>query len=121
MTLASQIITDASVVFTNTSDFAELVTYVPHQYWGEAARAERSISAVVIREDMQILGEDGDSIVPVYQVHVANDSTVGIASDELDLGGDAIKLPPRDGKAAEQRTITRLVTQDTGMLVLECQ
>jgi hypothetical protein len=76
---------------------------------------------VVIREQITVLSEAGDTVVPVYEVHVANSSTVGISSDELDLGGDQIELPPRDGKTAEKRTITQLLTQDTGMLVLRCQ
>jgi hypothetical protein len=121
MTLKDQIDNDSSLVFTNTSDFAETVTYYPHIYFGATVRASRSISAVVFRQQVQVLGEDGDSIVPIFEVHVANDSTVGISSDELDTGGDQIEFPPRDGKDAEKRTITHLVTQDHGMLVLQCQ
>jgi hypothetical protein len=121
MTLRSQIETDASLVFLSTDDFAETVTYYPHTYYNATSRSERSISAVVIRESITVLGEDGDTVLPVYEVHVENDSTDGISSDELDIGGDQIGLPPRDGKAAERKTITRLMTQDHGMLVLECR
>ena len=121
MTLRSQIEADVSAVFLNTGEFAETVTYYPHAYYGQTPRASRSISAVVFREQIAVVGEDGDTVLPVFEVHVENDSTVGISSDELDLGGDQIGLPPRNGKAAERKTITRLITQDHGMLVLECR
>lgn len=121
MTLRDMIASDASDVFLNTSDFAETVTYYPHTYHGATARASRSISAVVFREQLTIIGEDVDTVAPLFEVHVANSTTVGINSDEIDLGGDQIEFPPRDGKAAERRTITELVTQDNGMLVVRCR
>lgn len=122
MTLKQSIADDAVTVFCNSSEFAETVTYYPYQYPGDAARDPRSIVAVVIREQLSSFGEDGsEAVLPVYQVHVANDSTNGIAGDELDLGGDQIALPPRDGETAERKSITQLLTQDNGMLVLECR
>lgn len=119
MTLHDMIITDAATVFTSTDDFAEEVTYYARQQFGGAVPAARVINAVVIRE--QIANLDDDTVSPMWQVHVANDSTLGISSAELDLGGDQIELPPRDGKDAVRRTITQLITQDHGMLVLECR
>lgn len=121
MTLRTTIETDAVTVFTATDDFAEVVTYHPRQRFGEPAPTPRTINAVVIREQITIIGEDGDTVSPVWQVHVANDTLLGIASTELDLGGDQIELPPRDGKTAERRTITQLQVQDHGMLVVECR
>ena len=119
MTLHDVILSDASSVFTSTDDFAEVVTYYARQQFGEAVPSARPINAVVLRE--QITSLDGDNVSPVWQIHVANDSTLGISSSELDLGGDQIELPPRDGKAAIRRTITQLLIQDHGMLVLECR
>ena len=120
MTLAASLTTDSSL-FVDTDDFGETVTYYPRNFFGQASRSSRSISAVVIREQLQGLAQDGgDAVVPRFEVHVRNDSTYGISSDELDLGGDQIGFPVRDGKTAEKRSITRLITQDTGMLVLEC-
>jgi len=121
MTLANSIITDAANVFTSTSDFAETVTYYPHQYFGETARDARSISAVVFRNPVQVLQEDGNVVLAEYEVHVANSSSVGISSDEIDTGGDQIEFPPRDGKTAERRSIIKILTQDPGMLVIACQ
>ena len=121
MTLKSVIATDGYTVFTSTDEFAEAITYYPHRYYGEAARDARSINAVVFREQITVLGGDGDTVLPVWQIHVANDVTYGITSEELDLGGDQLEFPPRDGETAVKKTITQLLTQDNGMLVLECR
>lgn len=121
MSLSDQLLIDASAVFCNTSDFAELVTYRPHRFYGDAERPVRTISGVVIREQLSVFSEDGDTILAVYQVHVANDSDVGIASSEIDLGGDQIEFPPREGMASERRSIVKMSEHDPGMLVLECR
>ena len=112
---------DATLVFCQLDDFAETVTYRPHRFFGEEARPDRTISAVVIRESETVLSEDGDTIVPVWEVHVANSVTLGIASEEIDTGRDQILLPPRDNETAEVRTIVRILSQDLGMLTLQCQ
>ena len=121
MTLKDLITADSKGVFISTSDFAETITYVPFNFAGQVTRAERTINAVVIRQQLAVFAEDGDTVVPVFEVHVANDATSGISSVELDLGGDQLKLAPRDGEPVELRTITHLTTQDAGMLVLQCQ
>lgn len=113
MTLRATIESDATAVFTSTDDFAEEVTYQPD------GGSSRAIDAVVIRESVQPYGEA--TILPVWQVHVANDSTNGIASDEINVGRDQIALPPRDGETAVSKTITMIVLQDHGMLVVECR
>lgn len=122
MTLSDMMADDAANVFTSTSDFAESVVYYPYNYYGQTVRASRTINAVVIRMELQAVTQDGgQAVLPVWEVHVANDDTIGIASDELDLGGDQISMPPRDGVTAERRSITRLLFQDSAMLVLECR
>lgn len=117
MTLHAMIESDAATVFCNTSDFAEAVTY-----WARGASTGRSINAVVARE--QIVGFDADNNqinLAAWQVHVANDSTDGISGTELNLGGDQIAFPPRDGQTAVRKSITQVLIQDHGMLVLECR
>lgn len=121
MTLRETIAADATAVFLRTDDFAESITYHPYQYEGDEARAARTIVAIVFREDIQVLSQDGDVVAPLWQVAVANSATDGISSEELDLGGDQLEFPPRDGKTAERRSITRLTIQDHGMLILECR
>ena len=117
MTLAAAILTDATTVFCNTDDFAE-----PVVYWKRGAMAGRSINAVVIRQQLATVSEDAsETLLPLWEIHVANNATNGISSTELDLGGDQIAIPPRDGQTAVKKTILSLVTQDKGMLVLECR
>lgn len=116
MSLHDLIESDAVTVFCNTSDFAEAVTYYPR------GGGSRSINAVVSREQIATFGPDGGQInLPSFQVHVANSATTGISSSELNMGGDEIELPPRDGKTAVRKQIMQLLIQDHGMLVLECQ
>ena len=113
MTLRSTISTDAYTVFTSTDDFAEAVTYLPR------SGAAREINAVVIRQSLQ---EETDGIVmPVFEVHVANDTTYGISGEELNVGLDQIMLPIRDGEDSVTKTIVHVITQDHGMLVLQVQ
>lgn len=113
MTLASTIVTDATTVFTSTDDFAEPVTYYP------VGGGSRSINAVVIREPYETVSEVSDISTPAWQVHVANSASAGIASTEIDTGGDEIGLPFHEGQAATRRPIVSIVHQDAGMLVLE--
>ena len=117
MSLHDIIETDAITVFCNVNDFAETVKYWPNR----GAGCSREIKAVVMREQITAFSEDGQTNLPAFQVHVANSSITGISSSELDTGGDLIELPPRDGKKAEMRSVTELITQDHGMLVIECR
>jgi hypothetical protein len=121
MSLRDAIADDAMTVFLNTGEFAELVTYHPHRFYGESERSPRVISAIVIREQVELLSEDVVTNAPMFEIHVANSSTLGISSEEIDTGGDQIEFPPRDGKPPERRSITRLTGQDNGMLILECR
>lgn len=106
---------DAVNVFANPNDFAEPVVYIKRT--GKA----RSINAIVVRDALSILPEDGDTITPVFEIHVANDIASGIASDELDLGGDCIAFAVRVGEKPSRRTVVKLLAHDEGMLQLECR
>jgi len=122
MTLRDAIADDAAAVFLDTAAFAEEVTYCPRLFQQGDTRPDRTINAVVMRETMANVAEDGGAtVLPVFEVHVANSATLGISSTELDTGGDQIEFAARDGMDATKRSIVRLVTQDHGMLVLECR
>lgn len=121
MTLSDQLATDATLVFANTSDFAEAVTYKPFTYNGQTSRANRSINAVVVRQSREVLTQDGEHAIELFEVHVANDSTTGISSSELDLGKDKLAFAPRLGETVKDFTIFRLIEHDAGMLVIECR
>jgi len=115
MSLSDMIEQDAKEVFCNPNDFAEAVTY-----YKENGKA-RKINAVVIREAFAILPEDGDTITPVFEIHVANDGVEGILSDEINLGGDMIEFPVRVGQLPDRRSVIRLLGHDNGMLQLQCR
>lgn len=112
----SDLIQDDAAALISTDDFGEAVTYKPR------SGGTRSITAVVERETLQSVDEDGgETVAPLFFVHVANSSTLGIASTELNCGGDKISFPVRPGKSATDRGVVRLISQDEGMLVLECR
>lgn len=115
MTLHTMIQADAETVFCNVNDFAEVVTYCARD------GTQRPINAVLFRESLATFNEDGDVVLPVFEIHVKNDATLGITSDELNLGGDSIEFAARVGRDAQRRSITRLIDNDEGMLILECR
>jgi hypothetical protein len=115
MPLHDTIKSDAKAVFCNASDFAEKIVYIPR------SGKSRNLDAVVIRDQLGILPEDGDVVLPSFEIHVANNIVGGIASDELDLGGDMLVFSVRVGDPPERRSITRLISHDEGMLVLQCR
>lgn len=115
MSLHDMIQADAVSVFCNPNDHAEPVTYYKRD--GRA----RPIDAVVERQALQLLIEDGDNVIPIFEIYVANDRELGISSEELNLGGDTIAFAIRVGQPISQRTITKLLGHDEGMLILECR
>jgi hypothetical protein len=109
-------------------DFAETVTYHPHNDPANPAgsRDSRAISAVVARNSLQTILGNEPAVVPVWSIVVANDSTTGISATEVDIGKDQIELPPRWAESDEPReprtrTIVRMWNHDYGMLTLECR
>jgi hypothetical protein len=118
MSLAERIVTDAAGVFLNSDHFAEEVTYYPHRFGTPAT--PRAIKAIVIRNQLSTFGPD-EQIVPEFEVRVANNSTTGISSEELNTGGDRIGLAVRIGETATKRSVQLLSEHDEGMLVLICR
>lgn len=114
MTLRDAMSRDASVVFLSTADFAEPVVYT------KTTGAQRSINAIVSRDQWgTVPGTDTEA--PLFDVHVANSTTLGISSDEIAIGKDKISFAVRIGQPPTSRTIQRIVSHDEGMLVLECR
>lgn len=121
MTLKDQLANDSSLVFCNSNEFAETVTYKPHNHVGRTVRQNRNIIAVVERETISVLSQDGEHVIPQFTLHLANSSTLGITSSEIDVGRDRIAIAERIGDVATDRTVTRLQENDEGMLVIECR
>ena len=101
--------------FVSVNDFAEPVVYYKRN------GLSRSIVAHVERQAFAILGEDGDNVIPIFEVHVHNNETTGISSSELNRGGDSLEFPVVVGGTATRRTIMKLLGHDEGMLILECR
>jgi hypothetical protein len=91
--------------------FGESATYKP------AGGGSRSIQAIIDRDDAAALVGLANS--PLLIVRVKNSTTEGISASEIDTGGDKINLVVRLGETAQDRNITRILSQDQGMLELE--
>ena len=107
-------------IATLSDDFLELfgesVVYYPRGYQAGDARA---ILAVVDRMPPEGVSEAPYGNAPLLHIFVKNDSTEGISSDELDLGGEQVELSVRLGEAVQKRRITEKNNADAGMLQLE--
>lgn len=90
--------------------FGESVTYYP------LAGGSRSVTALVLRDELSVVAELGDVQSQSIVVRVLNDSTLGIASTEIETGGDEIAVALRLGEAATRRAIVRVQADSTGFL-----
>ena len=120
MSLADRIVSDAANVFLQDGHFAEEVTYYPHRFHTAAVREPRTIKAVVTRNQVSVFNPD-EQILTEFEIRVANDSTTGISSAELDTGGDKIELAAKIGDTPAKRSIQYMTEHDEGMLVLICR
>ena len=82
----------------------ETVTYYP------AAGDSRQISAVITRSE--------PGRMPVINALVINSETKGIASDEVDTGGDKLECAKRVGEPPKLLRITEIINQDAGLMLL---
>jgi len=95
------------------AEFGETVTYYP------AGGGSRSIDAIVTREPTGRLDGASHGTTQKLMITVANDSTIGISSSEIDTAKDKVSLVNRIGEAAQQRIITKISIHDHGMMNLE--
>ena len=94
---------------------AETVTYFP------ASGSSRQIKAVIDRIGAERIEGVAGGSRPRIEVLVKNDSASGIASDELDTGGDKIKLAVRDGKEPSIVRLIELINHDAGHCLILAQ
>lgn len=93
--------------------FGEDIKYLP------AGGGQREIVAIVDRGQPAPLDGAPHGHSPLLTISVANDSTTGISSSEIDTGGDKVELAVRIGETVQQRRITKVLSQDAGMMKLE--
>lgn len=91
----------------------ESVTYYPK------GGGSRAITAIINRGQPGDLDGPPQGVAPRLIIHVANDSSTGISSNEIDTGGDEVKVAVRIGETVQSRRITKIVTMDAGMMELE--
>ena len=92
---------------------AEVVTYFPR------SGNSRQIKAVVTRTEAEPAPAADGLVAPVFEVLVRNDSTAGIASDELDTGGDKIEMAVKVGDRPRQLRLARLINHDAGLCLIK--
>jgi len=90
---------------------ATTITYLP------SGGGSREIEAIVDWEEESDVA--GSSLSPVIEIQVRNSATDGISSNEVDRGGDKIRIPMKIGGSTQDRVIKRILNQDCGMLELE--
>jgi len=92
---------------------SETVVYKPK------SGSPRQIKAVVSRSlAAEIPGVNGGS-VPKFEVLVKNDDSAGIASDELDTGGDKIEMAKRVADIPKTLRLVELLNHDAGLCRIE--
>lgn len=116
MTLKETIIQDSTTVFLNEDDFAESIEYHPR------SGGTRTILAIVNRAPPALMDSAGNVLSVSVTLFVANSSTDGINSREIDTGGDQISLPARINRPESKRySIVRVLEHDHGMLQVALQ
>ncbi len=90
------------------------ITYSPRN------RTARSISAIVDYPGPGPIGPLDGGSRPHVELLVANDSTTGIASTEVDTGGDHVTVPMRVGTTARVLRIVEVMGQDDALVRLRC-
>lgn len=111
MTFQQELI-DSAEEFLDTLGGEEIV-YLP------AGGGGRTIKAIVNRDQPAELGDAPHGHAPLAIIAVRNDETDGISSAEIDTGGDKVRYAVRLKKTPQDRRITGIISQDSGMLRLE--
>jgi hypothetical protein len=95
------------------TEFAEPIVYMP------GGTGSRSIMAIVDREEpTELEGGTGAQSTFTY-IAVANDSTIGISSSEVNLNADKVEVSTKMGLATVEKRIVAIIYQDKGMMKLE--
>ena len=90
----------------------EYVTYIP------SSGSRRRIQVVVTRTEPEPLPGVAGGALPLIDVLVENDSTTGIASDEIDTGGDKIEMSKRINNIPKILRLTEIINHDAGCMLI---
>lgn len=91
--------------------FGEPVTYWPRE------GGSRPIDAIIERDPPTIFNAAGEVVLPEFVLRVNNSSKSGIASTEIDTGGDEIEFKENvDDVKPSKFMVGQVVSQDAGVL-----
>jgi hypothetical protein len=85
-------------------------------YYPRGSGSPRSISAIVTRNNPDIISEVGDVISQYLFVRVLNDETSGISATEIDSGIDMVDVALRTDGHRERRPIVKVTDTSGGMV-----
>ena len=94
--------------------FGEAVVYYPG-----GSGTGRTILAIVERGQVERLDGAPAGHAQNIEIEVANIATIGIAGTEVNTGADKVAVAKRIGGTAVSSRITRIISQDAGMMRLE--
>lgn len=107
MTFKTQLAADMSVVFLNSDEFAEDITYTPD------GGAPVAIKAIVTRQGADPGSEDQGRILQNRaEILIANHATAGVTS--VKKGADKVQFPPRLGGSDATWVVVDVLGQDPG-------
>lgn len=115
MALRQSIETDASAIFTSTSDFAEAVVY------NFRAGGARNVNAIVNREPYQFYDAAGNVAMASMTIVIpAASAANGVLITEVDTGGDTVSLLPTKitGSTLVKKSVMSVLSQDFGAIKL---
>lgn len=108
---------DKTLVISADSFFllpdTETITYFP------VSGASRQIKAVVDRPGPEALGDLSGGQRENIEILVKNNGTDGIASTDVDTGGDKVQIGIRGNRRPIMMRITEILGQDAGMMKLK--
>jgi len=90
-------------------------------YYCKDGSPGREIQAMVQRGTLEIIAETGDLTSQALIIAVHNNRMTGIASDEIDTGGDEIEVALRVCEAVSLRPIVRVLNDSNGLVRFLCQ
>jgi hypothetical protein len=93
----------------------EWVTYVPR------SGPSRRVEAVIVRTAVEPIPGVVGATRPVVDLLVRNRSDTGISSDEVDTGGDRIRIAPNVNEKPIVMHVTLITEQSAGILTLRVQ
>lgn len=99
------------VIYDDENDMSESITVK----FNDGSTADRDIQAVVERPAPD---SNGQTASPRPILHIVNDSTYGISSEELDVGQMTFMVSERPGTTAKEWTAKLLETSSKAELIL---